>query len=179
VIGCIIGLIFSTAQWFHFNRNIGVQKITVYNINGHSAFDLIDHGNVFFIADTTLLHDASKIDFHITPNRIKAGCRTVADGRAHQRQRSGCALWVWHGKSILQIYDRRFSVPAGTNFDIVIVSHNAVENLSGLKAKIDIGQLILDSTNSKYFITKLLRQNEPLLIRLHSVPDDGAFDLYL
>ena len=38
----------------------------VYNVGGHSAIDLIDHGKAYFIADTALQNNVDKISFHIT-----------------------------------------------------------------------------------------------------------------
>ncbi len=113
LISCL-GVVFSLTQWYHFQQNVSVQKFMVYNVAGHSAIDLIDHGNAYFIADTALQNNVDRISFHITPHRIKAGVRrAIPPGGGFQQQLSGCALMVWKGKSFLQIYDRKFAVPDG------------------------------------------------------------------
>ena len=152
----------------------------VYNVVGHSAIDLIDHGNAYFIADTALQNNVDRISFHITPHRIKAGVRrTIPPGAGFQQQLSGCALMVWKGKSFLQIYDRKFAVPDGLSVDFLIVSNNAVNNFQELESRIHVGQLILDSSNSTYFATHFLDESKTLNTNIYSVLHEGAFELHI
>ncbi len=152
----------------------------VYNVAGHSAIDLIDHGNAYFIADTALQNNVDRISFHITPHRIKAGVRrAIPPGAGFQQQLSGCALMVWKGKSFLQIYDRKFAVPDGLSVDFLIVSNNAVNNFQELESRIHIGQLILDSSNSTYFVTHFLDETKTLNTNIYSVLHEGAFELHI
>jgi competence protein ComEC len=174
-----LGIVFSFTQWYHFQTDIRVQKFMVYNVSGHSAIDLIDHGNVYFIADSALQDDRSKISFHITPHRIKIGGKTIQPGNVFQRKLSGCALMVWKGKSFLQIYDPNFSIPVGVSVDYLIISRNAVKNLQELYQYIHMGQIILDSSNSRFLAEKLLEKNRNLQDKIYSVLHQGAFELQI
>lgn len=174
-----LGVVFSVTQWYHFQTDIRVQKFTVYNVSGHSAIDLIDHGKVYFIADSALQDDRNKINFHITPHRIKTGGKTIQSGNVFQRRLSGCSLMVWKGKSFLQIYDPNFSIPTGVSVDYVIISRNAVKNLQDLYGSIHVGQIILDSSNSRYGASKLLEQNDIVQGKIYSVLHRGAFELQI
>ena len=152
----------------------------VYNVAGHSAIDLIDHGNAYFITDTALQNNVDRISFHITPHRIKAGIRrAIPPAAGFQQQLSGCALMVWKGKSFLQIYDRKFAVPDGLSVDFLIISNNAVTSFQELASRIHIGQLILDSSNSTYFVTHFLNETKNFRANIYSVLHQGAFELYI
>jgi len=179
LISCL-GVVFSLTEWYHFQQNVNVQKFMVYNVVGHSAIDLIDHGNAYFIADTALQNNVDRISFHITPHRIKAGLRrTTPPGAGVHQQLSGCALMVWKGKSFLQIYDQKFVVPDGLSVDFLIVSDNAVNNFQELQSRIHIGQLILDSSNSTYFVTHFLDESRILNTNIYSVLHEGAYELHI
>ncbi|HEX6227045.1 MAG TPA: hypothetical protein VFZ52_21650, partial [Chryseolinea sp.] len=172
-----LGIIFSLSRWHHLQQNFNLEKVTVYNVSGHSAIDLIDHGKAVFVTDDELKHDAGKINFHITPHRIKAGVgSTKSPGDDLQRLLPGCVMVVWKGKSFLRIYDRDFVVPDGLSVDFVIVSNNAVPDIQKLQRRIQLRQLVLDSSNSYRFATQILNQHKTSLIKIYSVLHQGAFE---
>jgi hypothetical protein len=119
----------------------------------------------------------NKIDFHITPHRLMTGSKTIYTGDGIQQKLSGCSLFVWKGKSFLQIYESTFSAPQGVSVDYVIVSRNSVQHLDKLLGQIQMESLILDSSNSRYLATKLLEQNRTIQHKIHSVLHQGAFEL--
>ena len=172
-----LGILFSIAQWNHFQQDINIQKVVVYNVGGYSAIDLVDRGQVYFIADSALQKDADKIDFHITPYRVKTGARKIYTANDFQQKLSGCSLFVWKGKSFLRIYDPAFFIPRGVQVDYVIASRNAVKDPHQLFEQIQMERLILDSSNSRYLTTKLLEQNNTDQHKIHSVLHQGAFEL--
>ncbi|HQI69970.1 MAG TPA: ComEC/Rec2 family competence protein, partial [Bacteroidales bacterium] len=51
------------------------QAIIVYNINKHTAIDLIEGKTAFFICDSAVMNDVKKQEFHIMNNR----CRMMID----------------------------------------------------------------------------------------------------
>jgi competence protein ComEC len=58
--------------------------------------------------------------------------------------------------------------------DYVIISNNAVKNLSVL-SQINASEIILDSSNSYYFAERLRTQALAAGIRIYSVLHEGAF----
>ena len=174
----LLGFIFSLTQWYHFQQNVNVQKFMVYNVGGHSAIDLIDQGKAYFLTDTVLRSNSDKISYHITPHRIKAGIHnTMPPVESFERQLPGCLMMVWKGKSFLRIYDSKFFVPDSLSVDFVIVSNSAVKNIEELSSRVRIGQLILDSSNSHYFTTQVLKRTNTISTKIYSVLHQGAFEL--
>jgi competence protein ComEC len=180
VMSFFIVTIFSFTQWWHFYKNVNIQKMIVYNVKGHSAIDFIHQGQTYFVSDTSLNNDKAKIGFHIVPHRIKTGVgKTIPGGLGFRQELSGYALMVWKGKTFLQIHDPAFVLPAAVKVDYVIISNNAVKNLQALKSRIEMDQLIVDSSNSIYSATKLLEQAANTKSKIYSVLHQGAFELYL
>ncbi len=176
----ILGIIFSVSRWHHFQQDVNIQKLTIYNVRGHTAIDFMDRGQTFFIADSALFVDTEKIPFHITPHRIRTGVsESIHSGSAFQQELEGCSFMVWKGKSFLRIYDKKFSFPANTSVDFVIISNNAIRNLAEVSDLIKTDQLIFDSSNSVYSTSKLLEQMKAVQLKGYSVLHHGAFELYI
>ena len=176
---CIV-LFFSIAQWNHFQQDVNIQKLMVYSVKGHTAIDLIDRGQTFFVADSVLLNDSDKIGFHITPHRVMVGAsEAIHSGNSLLKDLRGCSLIIWKGKSILRIYDKDFRLPKNVSVNYVIISNNAIKDLTELGGQIMMEQLIFDSSNALYLTNKLLKQTNSVQANVYSVLHQGAFELYI
>jgi competence protein ComEC len=169
-----MGVIFSCAHWYHYAKEINVRKIIVYNIAGHTAVEFFDNGQVYFLGDSALTTNPKKINFHMAANRIKSGARKTHSGDEMRESRPGCSLIVWNQKSILQIHEPTFSLPGTLQLDLVIISNDAVKNVDELLKQIDAKNIILDSSNSRYTVSKLMQNTEA---EIYSVAHQGAFEL--
>jgi competence protein ComEC len=171
-------VMFALAQWYHFQKDINIQKLTIYNVNGHTAIDLIDKGQAFFIADSALSKDLSKIQYHISPSRIKAGTNdSVHSGSLLERHFTGCSIILWKSKTFLRIYDKNFSLPTTLAVDYMIVSNNAVRNWFDIRRHVNMKQLIFDSSNSIYYINDFYSKMNEHQRDVYSVIHQGTFEL--
>lgn len=171
---CVI--CFGFARWIHFDKEINTQRFTVYNVSGHSAWDLIDRGHAYFFTDSMLIKDEERIRFHIQPNRLQHGVNDVYSGTQLILSRSfpGCRVVVKNDITILQITGKEFLPPKNINLDYVVLGNNAISDIhkiSSLKCK----KLILDSSNSFYFASRMLKKTEKLPFETYSVLHQGAF----
>jgi competence protein ComEC len=136
----------------------------------------VAEGRVSLYADTALMKDVRKQRFHIHPNHQRCGAAGgVADAVARSHAVPGARLIVWRKKIILQITGPEFPMPERLAVDYLIISNNALKDLKLLAAHIDAKQILLDSSNTYYFATKLLDDAVPLGLRVHSVWHRGAF----
>jgi competence protein ComEC len=173
----LLCLVFSLAQWKHFQEDVWVNKVTVYSIPGHSAIDFMENGHAYFLFDSALSGDAQKAKFHISPNRIKGGVAKVSPADPFIRQQEGCTVMVWKGRTIVQLYNEDFRIPPNLKVDYLIISNNAIKNLSAVVSVIEAKEFIVDSSNSFYRAERLLREAEKYGIEIFSVLHHGAFDL--
>jgi competence protein ComEC len=169
---CVIMILFVSMQWSHYRDVTSHAKLAVYKVPHHTALDLIDEGSAYFIADSSLLQKPSAVRFHIQPNRLNNGVDRV---EAVTKSLSGVyGNWTWHGRSILIIRDPHAIPLSAMKADYVIISNNAVKNLSVL-SQINASEIILDSSNSYYFAERLRTQALAAGIRIYSVLHEGAF----
>jgi competence protein ComEC len=170
-----LSIIFSAIQWNHFLNYTCDNKISIYNVSGHTAIDLMDHGHAYFLTDSLLISDEEKIRFHIRPNRLISGINSITDDKeiSFVRTLRGCKLISWHSQSILQIVDSDFNIPEGIKIDYLIISNNVIRDLSAI-SKISFKKLILDSSNSLYYADKIMKQAGKQNIMVHSILHDGA-----
>jgi hypothetical protein len=177
LVGAASLTIFSIVQWVTFSKNISNHKLAVYSIKGHSAIDLIYSRQAYFFADTALLLDKRKIDFHIRPNRIINGVSVIQTGEnaLFNAAFAGCKLTRCHGKNILYINDKAFDCPQQMNIDYCIVANDAVNDISQIQGKINVKTLIFDGSNTSHLSDAIITQARNSKIDIHTVLQEGAF----
>jgi competence protein ComEC len=176
LIACsLIVCLFATAQWWHFSNEVNIQKFVIYKVPGHSVIDFIDRGQAIALTDSLPGSDARKIDYHICPNRLRSGVRSVGHALPGCRKVKGGRLIAWQGMTILHITDDHFAPSPGLSVDWVIVGNNAVANVAELSRKIAFQKLILDSSNSPFYAKRFLEGAKLHKFEIHSVLHQGAF----
>jgi competence protein ComEC len=170
-------VMFTFIQWQQIFEIKGQTKLAVYRVPGHHAVDFIQRGKAFTSIDSALAFDAQKIKFHIRPNRIQSGISAIhpftdlCTLSAH-----GVTVVHWEGRVIVNIQDPEFSIPFGVTPDLVIISNNAVADLSKVKHS-PSARFILDSSNSFKYSSQMLRKASTSNIDVYSVLHRGAFIL--
>jgi competence protein ComEC len=170
----VLATFVAVIQWFHFKEEVLVNKITIYNLKGHLAIDLISKGQSTFITDSLLIKDENKIRFHIRPNRLISGVNKVRWNAIPVRNVIGGRIFQWNEQLILNIEHRDFSIPDGLVFDWIVISNGSVQDVTVLKTHF-LNTLILDSTNSYFYSKRLKEDATRLAIPIHAVVMDGAF----
>jgi len=177
LIGAACITTFSIVQWIMFSQHLQGHTLAVYSIKGHSAIDLIHARQAYFFADTALMGDRRKIDFHISPNRLFNGVSAIQAGKAalFNTEFSGCTLMRCNGKNILLIRAPAFDCPAHLDVDYCIIANNAVSDITRVREKINVKTLILDSSNTRDLSDAVVRQAKKSKLNIHAVLQEGAF----
>ncbi len=161
-------------QWDHHINAFAKSKLTVYNVQGHSAFDLMENGRAFFYTDSVLWHDRERIRFHIQPNRLFAGIQSVTPV-ANARSVPGGQLIHWKGRSILVLKSPEFNLSERLRVDLVIIGNNAARIADLKKLKSSSPLIILDSSNSYFYTGRFLKDALHAGWKVHSVRHHGAY----
>ena len=175
IAGFLVSLSFVSLQWVHFAREVNVRKVAVYRIPGHSALDLIDRGQAFFLADPALESDRQKIRFHIQPHRIIAGVAHIRPGAPVVSPLKGGRLILWNGLTILQVDSANLELPGHVVVDWLVVGNNAVAGVASLRERVSFDKVVLDSSNSFFFASRFLEEAKLYKLDVHSVLHHGAF----
>jgi len=169
-------LAFALLQVLYVQARVDQPNLTIYKVSGYTAVDFLDEGKVFCWGDSALIHDASKVKFHLLPNRIMHGADEATGHVPPVKTWKGCTLMAWRGKSFLQITDSDFVLPTHMPVDYLIVSHNAIRDLANVMSKVEAKQIVIDSSNKFYLADRLVKQAQQQHWPVYSVWHAGAFD---
>jgi competence protein ComEC len=171
----LLAIVLSATQWLHFRDMVEGRRLTVYNVNGHSAIDFMDTGKAYYIIDSSLVNNADRMRFHIRPNRLLHGIG-VKENFEHQsavKNFDGFRLVKWCDRTLLLVHGRGVRLPV-MKVDYVIIASNSI-SLQELAENVVFEKVILDSSNSISFTNRLLEDalNKPIFV--HSVRHKGAY----
>lgn len=177
-LGVGVALVFSGIQWYHYSNETGKSKLIVYNVRGHAALDLVDRGGTYFLSDSAFIKDEDAIRYYIHPGRLANGITHVWEDKGpFIREFRGCRLILWKGHKLLQVLDRNFDFAASFPVDWLIVSNNAVNDITDLKDKVNFDQLIIDSSNTLNVADELIQRVKEIHKPFHSVLHEGAYSI--
>jgi competence protein ComEC len=174
--------LFTIEQWDHHRNAFAKTKLTVYNVQGHTAIDLMENGQTLFFTDSVLMADKDRIRFHIHPNRLFAGIQTVhstAINSSISHQFGEGMLVSWKGKSIFSLRSQTQRLPDNVTIDILVVGNNSLKFTSLEKLKSSPRLIILDSSNSYFYTDHFLKQASRVGMKVHSVKHKGAYEEYI
>jgi competence protein ComEC len=171
----LLAIVLSATQWLHFRDMVEGRRLTVYNVNGHSAIDFMDTGKAYYIIDSSLVNNADRMRFHIRPNWLLHGIG-VKENLEHQsavKNFDGFRLVKWCDRTLLLVHGRGVRLPV-MKVDYVIIAFNSI-SLQELAENVTFEKVILDSSNSISFTNRLLEDalNKPIFV--HSVRHKGAY----
>lgn len=165
------------------------RKFIVYNISKASVYDFIDGKKDYLFADSLLLKNRKKQLFHINNYWIKSQIKRNVLVDLNDSQMDSI---LNEDKKILdkkndfiQFYDKRIAVVNNEfkslkihkkiKIDFLIIADNARVKVSDLLSEFNIGQIIIDSSNSYWKSNKLIGDCKELGIKCYSVLQSGAF----
>jgi competence protein ComEC len=150
-------------------------KIIVYNVPRHQAVDFITGSSYQFIGDSVLLQDGLLQNFHLKPART--AMQLTQRSNVLTKLENDKRLFVFGSKRIF-ILDTAlvFEKPAQKiPVDIILLSKNPKLYIPQLAEVFDCRQYVFDASNSLWKINYWKKDCEKLLLRCHSVAEQGAF----
>lgn len=179
-VAAALAVVFAIGNWQRFMYEIKNDRFTVYQVNRHTAYDLIVAGVAFQQIDAALLGNQERFRFHLVPNRLRAAVHTtrpLTDYPAAIAQ--GGIFWtVRKGKIIAQLEGEKFIFPPAAHVDWLLVRGTALRDLAQLPASLSVGYLIFEGSCPPWLIGKLTRQALARGWRTHSI-SQNAFQIQL
>lgn len=156
------------------------KSMTVYSVKEDTHIDFTQGFTNLHLGPWT-----SNAQYHILANHIQKGVRTefVSDSTRHptlvHTSNQQVALMRWQDKTIAIVRKplHRIKSIQPIPVDYVIVTHNAIRELSHLNDLFSYEQLIIDGTNNRYTAEKLADEASREHIAYHSVPMEGAITI--
>ncbi|MBN2173294.1 MAG: ComEC family competence protein [Bacteroidales bacterium] len=175
-------LSFSTRSFQHLQQ----RGILIYHVKNNSAIDFYDGKGALFLADSSLLSDRGKINYHINNSRIQAGLRNIAflpleksSVQTENFLKNGDFI-AFYDKSMLRVdKDFNFFPLLGKKIKInyLLISQNTRINVSDLMDMFDFEMLIIDSSNAEWYVKRIRSECEENNIPYYCVGESGALCL--
>lgn len=182
----IISIIISLSTYHKYSVE-SQNRIVVYNIKNHSAFDFIEGGKHVLTTDSILFSTKSKINYHLKNSRTTWGI----DNEIHKIPANDTILndilfadnnfIVFNNKKLFinngmkQLHTTNTRLP----IDIVIFSGRKSSNIDQLLLALDFNSIIIDSSVPWWNQKKISESANTLGISCYNVNRKGAFILNL
>ncbi len=154
------------------------EKLLVFNVPGHTAIDYIHGRQATFVGDSILGEQGFLQNFHLLPTRI------AWQYSATQKMPVAADQFklVQLGKRKIMLLNQQldYKQSKAISADLLIVTNNVAGNPFRILKLVNCPELVVDGSNSAYHLAKWKTAADSLHLRLHSIPDEGAFvmDLY-
>ena len=153
------------------------QKLVIYNVSQHRAVDFIVKDKHVFAGDSVLLIEGLLQNFHLKPARIAMQVIKTETQLPALIQHN--FYWQFFHKKMLFIDSTVFFEPVDSiiPIDILLLSHNPSVKIKDIAKAVRPAIVVLDASNNLWKIQSWKKECEELLLRCHSVSEQGAFIL--
>jgi len=158
------------------------KQIIVYSIKGCPVLNIIDGKNNFIYADEKITNDKKTMLFNIYNYWWDCG---LNESKAAAIQEDGVEEKYLFYKNFIQYRNERIVMlnetfnPGFVSFtmtvDMLILSNNLKVKLKDLVKIFHLRKIVIDSSNTLWTATRLIKEANDLGIAIYSVPHNGAF----
>lgn len=150
-------------------------SLIVYNVPKHTAIDFFEGGKYYYVGDDTVSKDNSLRNFNLQPARL---LKRAATGSEDIYQAADYPFAWINGKRIL-LADTTAFLPEGKapEVDIIILSGKVKSPIAQLRQGFHCSAYVFDGSCPAWKIREWKNECDSLLLRRHSVTEDGAFVL--
>lgn len=153
------------------------RKIVIYNVSRQKAIDFIDKDTFVFTGDSIMRKDGLQKNFHLKPARIALQAKNERTKMTMLRQQA--EYWQFYNKKLLFVDSTSTmeTLQSPAEIDVLLFSHNPGVDIKELLSAVRPAIIVFDASNSLWKIQQWKSDCEELLLRFHSVPEQGAFVL--
>ncbi|MEM6735883.1 MAG: ComEC/Rec2 family competence protein [Bacteroidota bacterium] len=167
----------------HLNQ-VREHKLLFYELEDNTAIDYIKgHHAILYLDDD--YQDLTLLSLRIDPYRLSTHLSPVSESIVSINRKliknDEMSYGAIGGQKILIIDSTTFHL----NFlrrihtDILLINNEAVKNIEWLSRNFEFDCLIIGNKNTRYYSRKMKKQAEELNIKVHSLVEDGAFEVNL
>jgi len=164
-----IVLFFSGSDWMA--RSMQTDQFVVHRINNHTSLEWRTKEHAFSVLDSGLARAPGKVQYHILPGRMAQRVEKVRT----QIVGKPCELFRFQSLTFLYVSSRESPLAPRASVDYLIIGNNAVRSLESLSRNLTFGYVILDSSNSTGYASRLLAEARQMNVPCHSVLTQGAY----
>jgi len=162
------------------------QAIIVYNINKHTAIDLIEGKTAFFICDSAVMNDVKKQEFHIMNNRCRMMIDEVMPIPLNESDLSLKETKLFARKNLcyfagkkLGIIDKAVYNTKKLDLDYLVVANNPDLTVEEILKQFNPAFIIFDASNTVMNVGKWTKQCEMIGKSYYSTRNSGAWRSFI
>ncbi len=154
-------------------------NLTFYNIRGHTVIEALSGQDAMIWADSSLMNNRNKLDFHVGTNHIRSGITNVSFNTGIRVDQRGLELITSHGKSILLLKKTpsNLKLKERVEVDYIIYTRLCKKDLGWVRANFEFDSLLLDGSLFKWQAERLKQEADDLDIPYHSIFHQGALQV--
>ncbi|MEX0968503.1 MAG: ComEC/Rec2 family competence protein [Bacteroidia bacterium] len=182
---CFFAIIFlakeTVAKW----EGVQQQEVVVHNIGGSTAFNFIQQGEGWFVADSALLAEESKQQFHIMRHLWSNGIRgsnwrkqCLHESPLNYGQLCIEFPFIQFGEISFLIANENQQTPVNkVRVDYLLIKGDGPKDFSGFLKKVDCRQILIDGSSSYYAREKWMAKLEEMNRPYRNLAEEGALVL--
>ena len=181
MLGILVAGLFHVTQGKHQLKNLDSGAFRVLNVSNASVIDFRFSSEANLLADSAFVHDSNRRRFHFEPGRLQSGASLDPKGGGLALAESdfmGNRLVCFKGETFL-LYKQKLPIEKLEKelmVDYLILSGNAVRDLTELNDNFKFKTLLIDSSNKGYLTKRLVNQAKALDLKVHAIREDGYFE---
>jgi len=175
----LLVILFQTA---HKYRILNQKRVAVYHVNQHSAIDFIHQDKHVLLADSVLLAEDSKLEYHLANCRISWGLdknnESIESGYMNNEMNIfyDGRFGAFGDRTFMRISDKiPYSSAQPLSVDFIIISGKKKVDIKALEGAVAFEYLVIDSSVPYWKQRKLEEQAKELGLKYFNVNKQGAF----
>lgn len=169
--------LFVAIQTFRVYHDSRQHLLVVYNIPQYTGIDYLQGRQSTFIGDTAIAQPGFLQNFHVLPSRILLQSQPIRQVLLDSQSNVELNIAGQHWLVLRSQIDYRKSKQVQP--DVLLVSSNPPGNPAKILSVIRPALIVIDGSNSASRTARWKSAADSLHLRLHSVPDEGAFVVHL
>lgn len=170
-------IVLASANVYEDYRQSRQKELTFHSINNHAGVSLIDGKSATFMGDSAVINDKRTYNFSLKNYYDKLGAsKQNFLNVAPYTNNQGLTFFEFEGKKIVWL-QRPFRGKLEGKADYVLLSNNAIKNLSPSFTDFQASLIIIDSSNKPYLIENLKQQAADMGLNLIALNSTGAYSV--
>jgi competence protein ComEC len=180
----LVLLLVISFQTAHKYRILNQDKMAVYHVNQHSAIDFINQDKHVLLADSVLLTENYKLEYHLKNCRISWGldknCASIENGYMNNEVNIfyDGQFGAFGEHTFMRISDKiPYESTQSLSVDFIIISGKRKLDIKALEGAVSFEYLVIDSSVPYWKQKKVKEQAVEMNYKCFNVSEEGAFVL--
>ncbi len=185
----VVGVLLSGSFILQRANALQQKQVIVYQVNGHTAVDLIFGNKLVALADSNLFDNKRALAFNLEGNRLHSGAAIAHQTPLHTKTSS---MWMqpdipvsYYSPGLIEAANTRIAIvdelfadhqpEQPLVVDLVLMRNNTAVPISRISEMFSFGKLVFDASNSHWVVQRWRRYCDEHDIAYYDIREKGAY----